>query len=101
MAKAWRTKPLPRGWERTRRRILRRDRHVCYVCHRDGADQVDHIVPVSQGGGEEDSNLAAIHGRPCHERKTAGEANAVNPMAVSRKRPQERHPGITECPGVQ
>jgi len=48
---------------------------------------------VSQGGGEEDSNLAAIHESPCHARKTAGEANAANPMARPRKRAEERHPG--------
>ena len=90
---SWRTKPLPRNWGRTRRRILRRDRGTCYVCHSAGAKEVDHIVPVSQGGGEEDSNLAAIHGLPCHARKTAGEANAANPMARSRRRAEEKHPG--------
>ena len=90
---SWRTKPLPRGWQRTRRRILRRDRGICYVCHRTGADQVDHIVPGSQLGGDEDSNLAAIHEYPCHAVKTAREANAVNPMARPRRRAEEKHPG--------
>ena len=66
---------------------------MCYVCHGEGANGCDHIVPVSQGGGEEDSNLAAIHEHPCHAAKTAQEANAHNPMARSRKRPQEKHPG--------
>ena len=90
---ARRTKPLPRDWPRTRRRILRRDGCVCHVCGRRGADQVDHIRPASQGGGDEDANLAAIHEYPCHAHKTAREANAVNPMARSRKRAEEPHPG--------
>jgi len=63
------------------------------VCHGKGANSVDHIVPVSQGGGEEDSNLAAIHEYPCHAAKTAQEANAANPMARPRKRAEEKHPG--------
>ena len=88
-----RTKPLPRNWGRTRLRILRRDRGICYVCHGAGAKEVDHIVPVSQGGGEEDSNLAAICSYPCHARKTSSEANAANPMARPRKRAEEKHPG--------
>jgi len=91
-----RTKPLPRNWQTTRRRILRRDNGICYVCRTPGANQVDHIIPVSQGGGEQDSNLAAIHEYPCHAAKTAREANAANPMAKPRRRPSERHPGMIE-----
>lgn len=88
-----RTKPLPPNWGRTHRRILRRDRGICYVCHGSGARSVDHIIPVSQQGSEEDWNLAAIHEYPCHARKTAAEANAANPMARPRKRAEEKHPG--------
>jgi 5-methylcytosine-specific restriction endonuclease McrA len=90
-----RTEPLPRDWQRIRRRVLRRDNGICHICGRPGADQVDHIIPASAGGGDEESNLAAIHRRPCHEAKTAREANRANPLAVSRKRPEERHPGMT------
>lgn len=60
--------------QRARRRILRRDRGVCHVCHRPGADQVDHVIPLGEGGSDDDSNKAAIHARPCHQRKTAAEA---------------------------
>lgn len=92
MSQGRRTQPLPPNWECTRRRILRRDRNICHVCGRGGALSVDHIVPVSQGGTEDDSNLAAIHETPCHERKTAREANAAKPK---RKRPNtEKHPGL-------
>jgi 5-methylcytosine-specific restriction endonuclease McrA len=89
-----RVTPLPRNWGQIRRRILRRDQGICYVCGKPGANQVDHIVPASRGGGDEDENLAAIHAYPCHAAKTAREANARNPRAVQRKRKAEAHPGI-------
>ena len=93
MSKPRRTQPLPRDWGRIRKRILRRDQGVCYVCHLPGANGVDHVIPACQGGSDEDSNLAAIHEHPCHAAKTAREANAANPMAQPRKRAEERHPG--------
>jgi len=36
------------------------------------ADEVDHIVPLSRGGGDERSNLQPLC-RPCHAAKTARE----------------------------
>jgi 5-methylcytosine-specific restriction endonuclease McrA len=47
---------------------------ICHVCDRPGADQVDHVVPLAEGGADEDWNLAPIHSEPCHRRKTAAEA---------------------------
>ena len=91
VSQGWRSQPLPPGWHRTQPRILRRDNYRCYICGRDGCRKVDHIKPVSQGGGEEDSNLAAICD-PCEGHKTALEANAAKPK---RARPKtERHPGL-------
>lgn len=55
-------------------RILRRDGGICHVCHQPGADQADHVVPIGEGGADDEANLAAIHSRPCHQRKTADEA---------------------------
>lgn len=56
------------------RRILRRDEGRCHVCGEYGADQVDHVIPLAEGGADDDSNLAAIHGEPCHKQKTQAEA---------------------------
>ncbi len=84
----------PRGWAATRRRILDRDQGVCWICGRPGADQVDHKVPLAQGGTEDDSNLGAVHGEPCHAVKTAREAAAARAKKYSTKRPPERHPGL-------
>ena len=81
----------PRGWAKNRRRargialsgsaeqaraqrIIRRDRGICYVCGKPGADQADHVVARSNGGPDTDENMRAIHGEPYHRIKTAEEA---------------------------
>lgn len=62
-------------WAALSRRVLERDDRVCYVCHLTGADTVDHVLAVSEGGARKDeSNLAAIHSEPCHADKTRAEA---------------------------
>jgi len=38
----------------------------CWLCGRDGADTIDHLVMISQGGDNSLENL-----RPAHGRKTA------------------------------
>ena len=90
----WRVTPLPPDWGTTRRRILTRDRHKCYLCGAH-APEVDHITPASQHGTDDDSNLAAICVR-CHRRKTSAEGVAAR-AKPPRQRPPESHPGtLTE-----
>lgn len=64
-------------WERTRKRILRRDKGLCQPCLKAGrprpAKQVDHKVPKFEGGTDDDNNLQAIC-ITCHQAKTAEEA---------------------------
>lgn len=63
----------PAGWAKTREDVLERDGWICHICHRPGADTVDHLVPVSLNGGHSLGNLAAIHDlNPphCHRAKT-------------------------------
>jgi 5-methylcytosine-specific restriction protein A len=80
-------------WKATRLRILRRDGGRCHVCHLAGATQVDHVVPKGEGGGDEDTNLAAIHDDPCHRQKSAAEGLRAR-RRYPRKRPVEPHPGL-------
>ncbi len=54
--------------------ILRRDRFICHVCGGEGADQADHVIPLAEGGAHSIENGAAIHGDPCHDKKTREEA---------------------------
>jgi 5-methylcytosine-specific restriction protein A len=82
-------------WQRTRKRILNRDGRICYVCGKPGADTVDHIVPVAQGGSEADSNLSSIHDKPCHRTKTTREGHAaMREIRQKAKHPVERHQGL-------
>jgi 5-methylcytosine-specific restriction protein A len=85
---------LPADWDRRQRYVLRRDHRICHVCKKPGADEVDH---VKAGDDHSYSNLAAIHRRPCHARKSAREGQAASARArarrQSRKRQPEPHPG--------
>ncbi|KPC90783.1 hypothetical protein ADL27_32425 [Streptomyces sp. NRRL F-6602] len=63
----------PQGWDRLRKAVLRRDRFVCALCGRGGADQVDHIVARAHGGSDSPSNLRSVH-RSCHKEKTQEDA---------------------------
>lgn len=64
------------AWERTRKRILDRDENLCQPCLKAGrtslGNQVDHITPKAQGGGDNDENLQAIC-IACHRVKTQRE----------------------------
>jgi 5-methylcytosine-specific restriction protein A len=72
------------GWtiQREHQAILKRDNGICYVCHRPGATEVDHIVPDFEGGADVAANKAAIHATPCHAEKSKAEtvrARAMRP----------------------
>jgi 5-methylcytosine-specific restriction endonuclease McrA len=84
-------RPQPPDWKRRKARILARDQRICYVCLKPGADEVDHVVNTARVVDHSDSNLAAIHSRPCHQQKTQREAQAAR---VTQRRPPERHPGL-------
>lgn len=61
-------------WQRIRVGILARDDHTCYLGCGRAAVEVDHVIPVAEGGARTDPiNLAAICLR-CHKRKNRGEA---------------------------
>lgn len=64
----------------TRKRILARDKGLCRcsLCRNSSkplvATQVDHEIPLWEGGADDDSNLQAIN-VDCHKRKSAAEAD--------------------------
>ena len=47
-------------WKRLRRKILDRDGWRCTRCGKSGRLEVDHIVPVWKGGGDDPANLRAL-----------------------------------------
>ena len=93
-----RTQPLPSDWSTLRAATLRRDGGRCTWTD-DGqrcqvrATDVDHWIPASRGGTDHPDNLRSLCGTH-HDRKTAAEANAANPMAKPRRRDAEAHPGL-------
>lgn len=68
-----------RPWRRLRDAVLKRDRYLCQCqqCKADKrvtlAEEVDHIIPISEGGTDDMKNLQAINAQ-CHKVKTAKEA---------------------------
>lgn len=85
----------PKNWGALVRFVMARDKGICYICKKGGADTVDHIIPKSQGGTDLTTNLAAVHDRAaphCHRDKTLKEAqkgkwgNKPLPYGANRKR---------------
>ncbi|MFE5159165.1 HNH endonuclease [Streptomyces sp. NPDC056697] len=93
---------LPRNWPAIVRRIKRRDGYRCTTvfettgrCTQPGTD-VDHIVPASLGGSNEDSNLTLLC-RWCHDRKSAREGGTAAGLArVRTQRPPTTHPALED-----
>jgi 5-methylcytosine-specific restriction endonuclease McrA len=95
---AWdRGRPSPRNvsrppdWLARRKQVKARDQGRCYLCGQYGADQVDHVVAVSEGGSHELGNLAEAH-TACAATKTAQEGARAR-HRFTQKRPGEKHPG--------
>lgn len=56
-------------WREVRERIFRRDDYTCRYCgQRGGKIECDHIIPLSQGGTDDDENLTTAC-RSCNRRK--------------------------------
>lgn len=56
-----------RRYREDRARILARD-DVCHLCGEPGADAVDHVIAVANGGTDHPANLAPVHHRVANSR---------------------------------
>jgi hypothetical protein len=59
--------------QHVRVQVLARDKYRCLMCGRDKSEvslEVDHVIPVAEGGTDELSNLATLC-RPCNNGKSA------------------------------
>lgn len=65
--------------QRLRKRVFDLYGDQCWLCHQGGADTIDHIIPIIDGGTDDMDNL-----RPAHGRKSA---SCVGNF--SRKRPSQ------------
>lgn len=76
--------------QKRRRRILEELLYCCHVCGQVGNAEdleVDHVIPLGEGGADEDHNLAPIH-KDCHREKTAAEAGRARDRAMVERRYQ-------------
>ena len=68
-----------RPWMRKREQVLKSAFGLCAACKCIGrvaqAQEVDHVVPLADGGSDDIANLQALC-TACHEAKSAGEARA-------------------------
>lgn len=55
-------------------RVMLEHGRICHVCQQPMADQVDHVIPLAEGGADDETNLRPIHSLPCHREKTEAEA---------------------------
>jgi 5-methylcytosine-specific restriction protein A len=67
--------------QKVNRHVMLRDDGRCHVCGCYGADEVDHVVPLAEGGGDGMDNRAPIHAEPCHREKTQAEAERARRRA--------------------
>lgn len=86
--------------EETRQRILSRDGFQCVVCKQKRGEihhitgkrvrvVVDHLVPVTESGGNDDENLRTLCTVCNHHRKNYGFDTKVNVLALVRQQPKE------------
>ena len=77
------TSPVKRGYisPYMRNQVAQSQHWRCNICGKelDASFDLDHILPLSQGGSNEQSNLQAICHSPCHIEKTAREASRPRP----------------------
>lgn len=94
---SWSGYRQPGNWGKLKARVLRRDRDTCQQCGAYRVAEVDHVVPVSQGGTHDLGNLRAICNR-CHRAKTTTEAVAGRRASQARKKEardqDDKHPGL-------
>lgn len=62
-------------------RIMRQHGRICHICGLPMADEVDHVIPLAEGGADTDDNLRPIHSKPCHQQKTAAEARRARGLS--------------------
>jgi hypothetical protein len=67
MASALKDNGSTSRWRKIRQRILERDQYTCQICGMEG-NTVDHIIPRSSNGGDEDFNLQCLCSR-CNSSK--------------------------------
>jgi hypothetical protein len=56
-------RPRGRTNQKLREKVFNYYGETCWICGREGADTIDHLVMVSQGGSNDLENLRPAHGK--------------------------------------
>jgi 5-methylcytosine-specific restriction protein A len=86
--KSTRTPPRQAGrkLQRDNERIKRRDGYTCQQCGKVTAHlEVDHIIPLSEGGKDDDANKQSLCIEPCHAEKSKAERARAHAREASAK----------------
>lgn len=90
--------------DKLRRQILERNGYTCQVCGAGAGEesgcepgkkcrlQIDHVIPISQGGTDEEHNLRAVcHGynKDKSNLKVPTSRDAISAMALIRRQPRD------------
>jgi 5-methylcytosine-specific restriction endonuclease McrA len=107
-------KPSGRKWQEVRMAVFRAHGRICVLCGHDGANQVDHVIPVAVAPqlAWTMSNLRPCHGVPRNRCQTCGQAcnqakqanQLVDPSQVKQLRPKlssssKPSPALDRVPG--
>lgn len=55
------------------KRILTLHQRRCHICGLPGATEADHVIPLAEGGADDETNLRPAHPW-CHRKKSSTEA---------------------------
>ena len=72
-------RPSRRQWGKIRLTVLDRDAWTCTACGKAGRLEVDHLVPLEDGGALYDLGNLQTLCRSCHFDKTSGERRGREP----------------------
>ena len=76
----------PRRWRAVRQLVLQRDGYRCVKCHKAGRLEVDHIIPVMQGGEWWTPEGLQALCRACHFDKSRADISGPDPEREKWKR---------------
>jgi 5-methylcytosine-specific restriction protein A len=81
-------------WRALKAATARRDNGCCYICGAEPVDdpdepghQLDHIVPIFEGGAVDDPDNLGLACATCHDLKSKAEALRANQARWARRRP--------------
>lgn len=80
-------------WRTLKRKVAARDRGCCYLCGApppddpdDPGHELDHVVPISEGGARQNLYNLGLACVACHAEKSKAEALRANARARERRR---------------